>query len=78
MTNKIRELRGLIYTAYDSEADFANALGWTRQRLSRITNGSKEPDVEELNTLANGLGVSVEMVVKIFLLHKSPNRQPTT
>ena len=72
---KIRELRGLIYGAYDSEADFAKAIGWDRQRLSKITNGQREPNIEELNSLAKGLGITVEMVAHIFLATKSPNRQ---
>lgn len=75
MPNKIRELRGIIYTNFDSEADMAKKIGWTRQRLSKITNGKKEPDIEELNVLARTLGKSVEEIAQIFLRYKSPNRQ---
>lgn len=72
---KVRELRSIIYGKYDSEAEFAQVIGWERQRLSKITNGQKEPNVEELNSLALGLGISVEKVAQIFLNFKSPNRQ---
>jgi transcriptional regulator with XRE-family HTH domain len=73
--SKIRELRGLIYAQYDSEADMAKTLKWTRQRLSKITNGAKEPDVLELNEISAALDCPVDDVVQIFLRHKSPNGQ---
>lgn len=75
MSRKIKELRGLIYSKYDSEADMAKAMGWPRQRLSKITNGLKEPDVNELNAIAEPLGVSVGEIAQIFLRSKSPNEQ---
>jgi len=75
MTVKVRKLRAMIFGLYDSESDFAAAIGWSRQRLNKITNGIKEPDVEELNTLANGLKSSVGDIAQIFLSYKSPNEQ---
>lgn len=72
---KIRELRSIIYGKYDSESQFAQVLGWEKQRLNKITNGKKEPDVVELNALASGLGVSVDNIAQIFLRFKSPNEQ---
>lgn len=72
---KVRELRSAIYGQYDSEAEFAKALGWPRQRLSKITNGQKEPNVSEINDLALGLGFSVDAIAQIFLRQKSPNGQ---
>ena len=59
MSKKVKELRGIIYSKFDSEADMAKAMGWTRQRLSKITNGLKEPDVNELNDMANPLNMTV-------------------
>lgn len=73
--SKVRELRGLIYSKYDSEAQFADVLQWPRQKLSKITNGTKEPDLTELNVLASGLDITVETLAQIFLRHKSPNGQ---
>ena len=75
---KVTELRGLIYAKYDTEAELAQELGWTRQRLNLITNGRKEPDLEEVAALAGALGKSVEDMVYIFLRHRSPNGQPAT
>lgn len=72
---KVRELRGLIYGQYDSEAQFASTVGWPRQRVSKITNGIKEPDIDELNVLAKALNKSVGEIAQIFLRYESPNRQ---
>lgn len=70
---KIYRLRSLIYAKYDSEAQLAADLGWTRQRLNRITNGVKEPDLDEIRELSEKLGVQIQEVVSIFLDEKSPN-----
>lgn len=72
---KIIELRGLIYGKYETETQLANELGWSKQRLNLITNGTREPDIEEVVALAEKLDKSVEEMVYIFLRHKSPNRQ---
>ena len=72
---KIIELRGLIYGKYETETQLANELGWSKQRLNLITNGTREPDIEEVVALAGKLDKSVEEMVYIFLRHKSPNRQ---
>ncbi len=52
MDNKVKELKGLIYSKFNSESDLARHLGWARQKLNKITNGIKEPDITELNELA--------------------------
>lgn len=75
MSKKVFELRGLIYSKFDNEAKCAQAMGWPRQRLSKITNGKKEPDVEELLELSNVLNYSLEELAHIFLRKKSPNEQ---
>ena len=72
---KIKELRGLIYGLYDTESDFAREIGWSRQKMNQISNGNKEPDVNDLNVLAHALGKSVGEIAEIFLRAKSPNRQ---
>ena len=72
---KIIELRGLIYGKYETETQLANELGWPKQRLNLITNGTREPDLEEVAALAEKLDKSGEERVFIFLRHKSPNRQ---
>lgn len=69
------ELKKLILQKYASEAECARKIGWTRQRLNKITTGCREPSLYELNALAKELGISVSQLVPIFLALKSPNEQ---
>jgi transcriptional regulator with XRE-family HTH domain len=78
MKKKIFELRSLIYGKFDSETAFAEHLGWTRQRLNKITTGQKEPSVTEVHIIAEGLGIDVSVIFQIFLHFWSPDRQRNT
>jgi DNA-binding phage protein len=64
---KVYELRGLIYSKFDSETTFAKHIGWSRQRLYKITSGKKEPDINEVREIAAGLGVDAMLLVDIFI-----------
>lgn len=64
---KVRELCSLIHAVYDSESQFATAIGWTKQRMNRITNGVKEPDLSEVAEIADGLRQPFEKIAYIFL-----------
>ena len=75
MSRKVREFRGLVYTRYDSESDFARALNWPKQKVSRISSGAKEPGLAEIDEMSPLLGVSPAELMQIFLRHKSPNEQ---
>ncbi|MBQ1790040.1 MAG: helix-turn-helix transcriptional regulator [Oscillospiraceae bacterium] len=70
---KILALNGLIHSKFDSEAKMADALGWPRQRLNKITNGDKEPDLVEVREMAAVLDESFMTVANIFLAKKSPD-----
>ena len=72
---KNKELSSLIHRRYDREAAFARDLGWTRQRLNKLTTGVKEPDISEAALMAEKLEVSVDSLVTIFLAQISPNGQ---
>lgn len=70
---KILALNGLIHSKFDSESKMADALGWPRQRLNKITNGDKEPDLEEVRDMSFVLEVPFMTVADIFLRLESPN-----
>lgn len=70
---KILALNGLIHAKFDSEAQMADTMGWQRQRLNKITNGVKEPDLDEVREIADVLGESFMTVANIFLAKQSPN-----
>lgn len=73
MTEARREIKSMIYGKFDTERDCADAIGWPRQRLNKITNGKKEPSVSEVVAIANAVDRSVEYVAGIFLRMMSPN-----
>ena len=68
-------LRMAIYKNHASFSDFARAIGWSRQRLYRVTKGMHIPDVVELQEIATGLGISIESASWFFLPRKSPDEQ---
>jgi len=77
MSKKVKGLRGLIYSKYDSEAALARTIEWPRQRLNKITSGVKEPTVGELNVLAEVLGVNVDVLAQFFCKenHRTSNKK---
>lgn len=70
---KNMELRGMIYSRYPNESAMAKYMGWTKQKLNKITTGKKMPDLQETNEIAIALGKSLTDVANIFLNKKSPN-----
>lgn len=74
---KNKELRSLIFREYDSESAFARALGWSRQKVNKMT-GIYEPNVQEINDMAFALNTNVEKIIQIFLSFKSPNEQQSS
>jgi len=72
---KILPLRGMIFAKFESEAQMADAIGWPRQRLNKITNGIKEPTLEEVDAIAKAVGEEFMTVAAIFLEKKSPSEQ---
>lgn len=72
---KILELSGLIHRKYENEARMAEAMGWQRQRLNKITNGEKPPSLEDIDALSRALDEPIMTLVDIFLRSRSPNGQ---
>jgi len=59
-------LRGVILTRYDSESALARSLGWTRQRLNRMTQGHKKPNLSEAKAICEKLDVSMDELAVFF------------
>ncbi len=66
-------IKDIILSKFSSEAAFARKIGWSRQRLNKVTNLSKSPTVQEINEIAIGLGKSASEVYLIFLRNLSAN-----
>lgn len=67
------QLREIIAENYQSEAECARKMGWTRQKLNKLTNGIKEPDVSEVQELSVALHKPILDITLIFLAYWSPN-----
>lgn len=71
------ELRGIIHTRFRSEAEFARAVGWSRQKMNKITTGKQLPNIMELNKMAEMLDVSIHNFLKAFLPEQETKRERT-
>ena len=67
------ELRDMIREKFRSEAECARKMGWSRQRLNKITTGKKMPDIAELNCIAAVLERNADELLHIFLAAQSTN-----
>lgn len=65
------KFRGVVYSKYKSIADFANAIGWTRQKGTNIVNGVTEPSLDDVDKMAKALDMTFEETAKFFLSDKS-------
>lgn len=54
MPNKIR---GAVFTRFPNISAFADAIGWTRQKASRIVNGLQRPTAEDMEDMARCLNI---------------------
>lgn len=60
--------RGIVFAKFKNITEFAEAVGWSRNKASRIVNGVQEPNANEMEQMANVLGVkSPEEFAAIFL-----------
>ena len=72
---KNKELSSLIHGQYKNEAEFADHIGWTMQRLHSITSGRKKNiTFDDVVAISDGLGVPFQLVADIFLRNKYSNR----
>ena len=48
-------LRGVVFSRYKTLEDFAKAIGWKRNKASRIINGIQQPDIDDIIELTKVL-----------------------
>ena len=63
----IAELKNLIRSKYGTEAELARKLGWSRQKINRITNEHRKPNIVVATQLSEALGIPVTDIIQIFL-----------
>ncbi len=59
--------RGLVYSRFKTIADFAQAIGWTRQKATNIVNGLQEPSLDDTDKMAKALDLSLDETARFFL-----------
>lgn len=59
--------RGLVYSKFKTIADFAQAIGWTRQKATNIVNGQQEPSLDDTDKMAKALDLSLDETARFFL-----------
>lgn len=54
-------VRGLALSKYQNISEFAKAIGWTRNKASRILNGVTDPSSEDMEKMSALLGINTPM-----------------
>lgn len=75
MENCDNELSRIIHEKYRSEAEFARAVGWSRQKMNKITTGKQLPEISELNKMAEMLDVGIPDLLRAFLPEQEPKQK---
>ena len=63
--------RGMVYSKFKSIADFAQVIGWTRQKATSIVNGMQEPSLDDTDKMAKALDLTLDETARFFLPKKS-------
>lgn len=63
--------RGVVYSKYKSISEFANKIGWTRQKGANIINGITEPSLDDVDKMAKALDLTFEETARFFLPARS-------
>lgn len=64
-------IRGVVYDKFNSIAELASVIGWTRQKATNIVNGQQEPSLDDVDKLSKALEISFEKTSRFFLQTKS-------
>lgn len=60
-------LRGMVVSKFKTIGAFADAIGWKRNKASRIVNGIQEPDITDIQEMTRVLEIdSQDAFIHIF------------
>jgi len=63
----VAKLRSRIYGKYESQAKFARTIKWHPNKVSAMLKGKYTPDVDESDTIASLLQLTLDEYSSIFL-----------
>lgn len=66
-------LRGEIAAKFRTQIAFADAIGWHKNKVSKLVLGLYKPDTDEVAEIADVLDLDVAGFCAIFLPKTSPN-----
>ena len=64
---KVNRVRGAIYARFKDIAQLADVLSWSRQKLSALANGVREPSLNDIQLMAKAMEMDVELLASFFL-----------
>ena len=67
------KVKGEVYAKFKNIAELAKKLGWSRQKLSLIVNGKREPNLSDIQVMAKVLNMEADKLAVFFLEMKSQN-----
>jgi len=59
-------IRGLVFSKYNSISDFADAIGWERNKASRIVNMKQPPSKKDMEEMIVVLDIPQASVAPVF------------
>lgn len=60
-------IRGAVFSKFSSITSFADAVGWKRNKASRILNGIQKPSADDMEQMADCLNIQdANVFVSIF------------
>lgn len=69
----VLRLRGEIVATFKTQAAFADAIGWHKNKVSKMLCGEYKPNTDEVAAIADTLRLNERRYCDIFLPRKSPN-----
>lgn len=65
------KVKGEVYAKFKNIAELAKVLGWSRQKLSLIVNGKREPSLSDVQAMAQAFNMNADKLALFFLEMKS-------
>lgn len=59
-------IRGLVFSKFNSISEFANAIGWQRNKAARIINKKQEPSKKDMEDMITVLEIPEASVAPVF------------
>lgn len=69
----LARLRGEIVAEYRTQSAFADAIGWHKNKVTKMLTGKYKPDTDEVARIADLLHLDAPMFCDIFFTENSPN-----